>query len=147
MTKISKINEWIMNEWILTDQYYCANIIAEDMEQLELSLSIKSEYIHHYELIIFLYIYVYVCVKRYIYIYKHIRSASWWLRWWRICKQCRRPRFRLSREDPLEKGMATHSRVLVWRIPWTEDPGRLPSMGHEESETSEWFTLHVVSYI
>ena len=31
----------------------------------------------------------------------------------------------LSREDPLEKGMATHSSVLAWRIPWTEDPGRL----------------------
>jgi len=30
----------------------------------------------------------------------------------------------LGREDPLEKGMATHSSVLVWRIPWTEEPGR-----------------------
>ena len=31
----------------------------------------------------------------------------------------------LSQEDPLEKGMATHSSVLAWRIPWTEDPGGL----------------------
>ena len=31
----------------------------------------------------------------------------------------------LSQEDPLEKGMATHSSVLAWRIPWTEEPGRL----------------------
>ena len=31
----------------------------------------------------------------------------------------------LGREDPLEKGMATHSSILVWRIPWTEEPGRL----------------------
>jgi len=31
----------------------------------------------------------------------------------------------LSREDPLEKGMATHSSVLAWRIPWTEEPGGL----------------------
>ena len=32
-------------------------------------------------------------------------------------------------EDPLEKEMATHSRILAWRIPWTEEPGGLPSMG------------------
>ena len=31
----------------------------------------------------------------------------------------------LGREDPLEKGMATHSSILAWRIPWTEDPGGL----------------------
>ena len=34
----------------------------------------------------------------------------------------------LSQEDPLEKGMATHSSVLAWRIPWTEEPGGLQSM-------------------
>ena len=32
-------------------------------------------------------------------------------------------------EDPLEKGMATHSSILAWRIPWTEEPSRLQSMG------------------
>ena len=35
----------------------------------------------------------------------------------------------LGWEDPLEKGMATHSSILVWRIPWTEEPGRLQSIG------------------
>ena len=35
----------------------------------------------------------------------------------------------LGREDPLEKGMATHSTILAWRIPWTEEPGELQSMG------------------
>ena len=35
----------------------------------------------------------------------------------------------LGREDPLEKKMATHSSILAWRIPWTEEPGRLQSMG------------------
>ena len=35
----------------------------------------------------------------------------------------------LGREDPLEKGMATHSSVLAWRVPWTEEPGGLQSMG------------------
>ena len=35
----------------------------------------------------------------------------------------------LGREDLLEKGMATHSSILAWRIPWTEEPGGLQSMG------------------
>ena len=35
----------------------------------------------------------------------------------------------LDQEDPLEEGMATHSSILAWRIPWTEEPGRLQSMG------------------
>ena len=35
----------------------------------------------------------------------------------------------LGQEDPLEKGMATHSSILAWRIPWTEEPGRLQSVG------------------
>ena len=37
----------------------------------------------------------------------------------------------LAREDPLEKGMATHSSILAWRIPWTEEPGGLQSMGSQ----------------
>ena len=35
----------------------------------------------------------------------------------------------LGREDPLEKAMAPHSSTLAWKIPWTEEPGRLQSMG------------------
>ena len=35
----------------------------------------------------------------------------------------------LGQEDPLVKGMETHSRILAWRIPWTEEPGVLQSMG------------------
>ena len=35
----------------------------------------------------------------------------------------------LGQEDPLEKGMATHSSILAWRIPWTEESGGLQSMG------------------
>ena len=38
----------------------------------------------------------------------------------------------LGREDPLEKEMATHSNILAWRIPWTEEPGRLQSMRSQE---------------
>ena len=35
----------------------------------------------------------------------------------------------LGWEDPMEGGMATHQSILAWRIPWTEEPGRLQSMG------------------
>ena len=37
----------------------------------------------------------------------------------------------LGLEDPLEKEMATHSSTLTWKIPWTEEPGRLQSMGSQ----------------
>ena len=43
----------------------------------------------------------------------------------------------LGWEDPLEKEMATHSGTLAWRITWTEEPGRLQSMGSQESDTTE----------
>ena len=42
----------------------------------------------------------------------------------------------LGWEDPLEKEMATHSSILAWRIPWTEEPGRLQSLGSQESDTT-----------
>ena len=38
----------------------------------------------------------------------------------------------LGGEDPLEDGMATHSSILAWRIPWTEEPGKLQSIGSQE---------------
>ena len=43
----------------------------------------------------------------------------------------------LGWEDPLEKEMATHSSILAWRIPWTEEPGRLQSTGRKESDMTE----------
>ena len=43
----------------------------------------------------------------------------------------------LGQEDPLGKEMATHSSILAWRIPWTEEPGGLQSMGSQESDTTE----------
>ena len=42
----------------------------------------------------------------------------------------------LGREDPLEKEMVTHPNILAWEIPWTEEPGRLQSMGSQESDTT-----------
>ena len=44
--------------------------------------------------------------------------------------------FFLNQEDPLEKEMATHSSILAWRIPWTEDPGGLQSKGSQELDTT-----------
>ena len=44
----------------------------------------------------------------------------------------------LGREDPLEKGIATHSSILAWRIPWTEEPGGLQCpWGRKESDMTE----------
>ena len=40
----------------------------------------------------------------------------------------------LGQEDPLERGMATHSSILAWEIPWTEEPGELQSMRLQESD-------------
>ena len=37
----------------------------------------------------------------------------------------------LGREDPLERGMVTHSSILAWRMPWTEEPGGLQSTGSQ----------------
>ena len=50
----------------------------------------------------------------------------------------------LGREDPLEEGMATHSRILAWEIPWTEKLGRLQSMGLQRvrHDWSDWACTH-----
>ena len=48
----------------------------------------------------------------------------------------------LDQEDPLEKGMATHFSILAWKIPWTEEPGGLQSMGlQKKPDTTEQLTL------
>ena len=49
----------------------------------------------------------------------------------------------LGWEDPLEKEMATHSSILAWKIPWTEEPLRLPSLGSQRVDTTE--QLHFTS--
>ena len=49
----------------------------------------------------------------------------------------------LSWGDPLEKGMATHSSILAWRFPWTEEPGGLSLCGRKESDTTERLT-HII---
>ena len=84
-------------------------------------------------------------------IWRHFEVAItqglfWWLRLWirqlRICPQCRRPGvWSLGLEDPLKKGIATHTSILAWRIPWTKEPGRLQSMGSQRVR-HDWATEH-----
>ena len=52
-------------------------------------------------------------------------------------------RSQVSREDPLEKEMAIHSSTIAWKIPWTEDPGRLQSMGWQRVGHDWVASLHV----
>ena len=46
-------------------------------------------------------------------------------------------------EDPLEEGMATHTSILAWKTPWTEEAHGLQSLG-SELDTTEWLTLMVI---
>ena len=50
----------------------------------------------------------------------------------------------LGQEDPLEKEMAAHSSTLAWKIPWTEEPGRLQSIGLQRVRTEQ---LHIHSHL
>ena len=68
----------------------------------------------------------------------HIRIVSfyiglpWWLRRVKYLSTMRETWVRaLGWEDPLEKEMAIHSSTIAWKIPWTEEPGRLQSMGSQ----------------
>ena len=55
-----------------------------------------------------------------------------WAAWWAAIYGVQETQVQfLGRKDPLEKEMATHSSILTWRIPWTEEPGRLQSMGSQ----------------
>ena len=53
----------------------------------------------------------------------------------------------MDREDPLEEGMATHSSILAWRIPWTEEPGGKSPWGWKESDTTEQLMLSLSEVI
>ena len=63
---------------------------------------------------------------------------SWWLRWSRICLQWGDLGLN-PREDPLEKGMTTHSNILAWRVSWIEKPGGLQSTGSQRAG-HDWVT-------
>ena len=64
-----------------------------------------------------------------------------WQRWWKHMPTVQETQvWSLGWEDPLEKEMATHSSILAWKIPWTEEPGRLQSMGLQRVG-HDWATL------
>ena len=74
-------------------------------------------------------------------------AVAQWLKLHLQCTSFRRLGFRsLAQEDPLEKGMATHSSVPAWRIPWTEEPGRLWSTGLQRvrHDWSDSACMHVI---
>ena len=52
----------------------------------------------------------------------------------------------MGSEDPLEKGMATYSSILAWRIPWTEEPGRLQSMESQRVRHDSDFHFYWVKH-
>ena len=67
----------------------------------------------------------------------------------RICVQCRKPGFNPGGEDPLKKRMATHSIILAWRIPWTEEPRKLSPWDCKEMDTTEhnmWLLYHFTAF-
>ena len=64
-----------------------------------------------------------------------IEGLPWWFR--ESASNAEDPGSTLGQEDPLKKGMTTHSRILAWEIPWTEKPGGLQSISHKESDTTE----------
>jgi len=88
---------------------------------------------------------MYMCVYIYVYIniYSHFLMAQ-------MVKEsaCNVGGFQsLGQEDPLEKGMATHSSILAWEILWAEDPGRLQYMGSQRAgPNSANNTAHIHTY-
>ena len=52
----------------------------------------------------------------------------------------------LGPEDPLEEAMATHSSILAWRIPWTEEPGQLEFLDSQSLDTTEQLSLFISFY-
>ena len=52
----------------------------------------------------------------------------------------------LGQEDPLEEGMVSHSSVLAWKIPWTEEPGRLQSMGSQNWIQPKRLGMHILVF-
>ena len=74
-------------------------------------------------------------------LYVYIKLIPWWLRLKNLPAMRETQVRSLGWEDPLEKRMATHSSILAWRIPWTEEPGELQSMGSQRVR-HDWQLTH-----
>ena len=68
-----------------------------------------------------------------------IEGLPWWFRR-KSASNAEDPGSILGQEDPLKKGMTTHSRILAWEIPWTEKPGGLQSISHSQTRLSDKYT-------
>ena len=78
--------------------------------------------------------FILISIKFIIMIYSwiiYIHRLPWWISGKEPTCNARDPGSTLGQEDPLEKEMATHSSILAWEIPWTEEPGGLQSRGQE----------------
>ena len=76
-------------------------------------------------------LYIVVCIYFY--------GLPWWLSGKESTWQCRRCRWKIcTEEDPLEKGMSTHSSIITCRSLWAEEPGRLQTMRLQRSDTTEY---------
>ena len=75
-----------------------------------------------------------------------IKGLLWWFSGWDSKLPMQKTQvWSLSREDPLKKGMTTHSNILSWRIPWTEEPGGLQSGGSQTVGCSWSQRTHIVN--
>ena len=69
-------------------------------------------------------------------------KMTWWIKNSPALQETRETQVRcLGQEDPLEEGMATHSSILAWEIPWVEEPGGLPSLGSQRVGC-DWASKH-----
>ena len=99
----------------------------------------KYNVLHLFHIYIYIYIYIYICF-------------SFGLHWWLSHKEslCNAGDLGdmclfLGLEDPLEE-MATYSRILAWKIPWTEEPGVLQSKGCKVLDTTELLSTHMCAH-
>ena len=97
-----------------------------------------------YAYILWIYIFLHICIYLHIPpIYINGRYCATWdsqvSQHLRICLPMQETWIQsLGQEDPLEKKMEIHSSILAWEIPWTEEPGRLQSIGSQKSDTTWW---------
>ena len=86
--------------------------------------------------------FVFLCMKSWIYNHSSDDKASLMGQMVKNLPEMYETRVRsLGLEESLEKEVSTYSSIFAWRIPWTEKPGGLQSMGHKESDITEWLTF------
>ena len=84
------------------------------------------------------------------YDFRHISGLPRWLLWWGTCLPIQETKEMVVQfpgwEGPLEEGKSIHPSILAWRIPWTEKPGGLQSMGSQRVR-HKWLSTHACSHM